>query len=568
MTGELALTPGFTQLKDHVGVDLPDWQYQSKTIPKLFSCTYLSTGWMVRQYPGERVSWETAELQPFNAEGDVLIVFPMAMGMGPDGYMGSGAFELFVGDELVAEFAAAKYSTIWEHDRSRFYFEVKKKATRPETHAVGLGYLLLPSADGWVLPMGKPVTLSVLNQKEPDIPAVRAPTSERWFRIDKVNPGFLRNVFLDHGIKTILSSRSRETWDDRTLLFGDLHCHSGRLEKWHKEGERDFLKRGNCGILDPERHYRFARYVSRLDFYCQCDHNRNRNQFTEADWQHRLDMVARWTAKDFAPMAGCELVTPASGHWNFYCRDASPDLPPHEELGIERIIRDIRNRYDIGKVMLVPHQTPTYCRSCVDWSKLDPELSPLVELFSGWGSSEYFGNPLQCLEVDVNPNSFTSVALQRGIHLGFIGSSDEHCGCPGDAVTYYNPIGTGLACAWATAPDRESVFDCLRDRLCYATTGARIALRFSLNAHAMGRILTSVPPRCVLQVEVNAPDLIHELVIVRNGEVVAVKHPYRSHTVQWEWADDQSTTGSSYYYVRVQLTDGETAWASPIWVGC
>lgn len=566
MPNEFAATPGFEKLLNHVGENLPDWQYQSTSIPKLFSCTYLSSGWMVRQYPGEQVTWETAELQPFNEEGDVLIVFAMAMGMGPDGYMGSGSFQLFIEDDLAAEFAAVKYSTLWEHDRSRFYFEVKKKATRPETHVVGLGYLLLPAKSCWSLPIGKSVRLSVYNQKDPDIPAVRGPTSERWFRIDKTNPDFLRSVFLDYGVKTVVSPRERDTWNDRTLLFGDLHCHSGRLESWYQEGERAFLKRGNCGILDPERHYHFARYVSRLDFYCQCDHNRNPKLFTEADWQHRLNLLERWTRPDFAPIAGCELVTPASGHWNFYSRDAAPDMPPSEELGIKEIVSDIRNRYDIGKVMLVPHQTPTYCRSCVDWSKLDPELSPLVELFSGWGSSEYFGNPLQCLEGDVNPNSFTSVALERGLHLGFIGSSDEHCGCPGDAITFYNPIGTGLACAWSPSPDRESIFDSLRDRFCYATTGARIALRFSLNDHAMGRILGLLPERCVIQVEVSAPELIHELVIIRNGQVVAVKHPYRSHTAQWEWTDD-SPMEKSFYYVRVELLDGETAWASPIWVG-
>jgi hypothetical protein len=264
---------------------------------------------MVRQYPGEMVSWETAELVPFNEAGDILIIFPMAMGMGPNGYIGSGCFQLFVDDDLVAEFAAVKYSTMWQHERARFYFEVKKKSTLPETHVVGLGYLLLPAASGWSLPIGRSVTLSVRNLKHPDTPAVRGPTSDRWFRIDKAPPATLKNVFLDDGIRTITSPRQRDTWNDRTLLFGDLHCHSGRLEKWHDEGERDFVKRGNCGILDPERHYRFARYASRLDFYCQCDHNRTPDQFTEADWQHRLDLVERWTRDDFAPMAGCELVT-------------------------------------------------------------------------------------------------------------------------------------------------------------------------------------------------------------------------------------------------------------------
>ena len=131
--------------------------------------------------------------------------------------------------------------------------------------------------------------------------------------------------------------------------------------------------------------------------------------------------------------------------------------------------------------MLVPHQTSTYCCRPINWDLHDPSLSPVVEIYSHWGSDEYFGNPLQCREVDVNPHCFVDVALKRGHRMGFIGSTDEHGGAPGDGVTFLNPLGAGLACVWAPELSRESIFDALRDRWCYATTGARIVLKFTVN---------------------------------------------------------------------------------------
>ncbi len=36
---------------------------------------------------------------------------------------------------------------------------------------------------------------------------------------------------------------------------------------------------------------------------------------------------------------------------------------------------------------------------------------------------------------------------------------------------------------------------------------------------------------------------------------------------QWEWVDNEaSKSGTDYYYPRIVLKDGETAWGSPIWV--
>jgi hypothetical protein len=85
-------------------------------------------------------------------------------------------------------------------------------------------------------------------------------------------------------------------------------------------------------------------------------------------------------------------------------------------------------------LMLIPHQTSTLCSAPIDWDVLDPVLSPPAEIYSHWGSDDHYGNPLQCIETGGHPPSFVDVALKRGYRLGFIGSTDEHGGAPGDGI--------------------------------------------------------------------------------------------------------------------------------------
>ncbi|MFW6035537.1 MAG: CehA/McbA family metallohydrolase [Halothermotrichaceae bacterium] len=377
-----------------------------------------------------------------------------------------------------------------------------------------------------------------------------------------------QGIYLEDGIKAVQAEKSRFSWDKRKLYFGDMHCHSGRLEETYKSGEREFLRQDsglNCGIKDPEDYHRYAKYASRLDFFCLTDHHRDEKKgLTKEDWQYRIATAQKWSSPDFATLVGCELVTKTAGHWNLYFREEAPEYPPWENLGIKEIKRRLKERKD--KLMFFPHQVPTICYTDV-WDEFDESLSPLVEIYSHWGSGEYYGNPLQCRESDVNPHNFVNVALNRGLKMGFIGSTDEHCGAPGDGCTFFNPIGAGMACVWASDLSRESVFDALNEKYCYATTGARIMLKYSLNQFPMGSdICIPQNKHRVIQLQVDAPEQIHEMVIIKNGKEVAIK-PGRSATQQWEWVDNEvSQSGTDYYYPRIVLKDGETAWGSPIWV--
>ena len=37
-------------------------------------------------------------------------------------------------------------------------------------------------------------------------------------------------------------------------------------------------------------------------------------------------------------------------------------------------------------------------------------------------------------------------------------------------------------------------------------------------------------------------------------------------SVDLRWRDEEGTAGTSFYYVRVEQSDGQLAWSSPFWV--
>ena len=50
----------------------------------------------------------------------------------------------------------------------------------------------------------------------------------------------------------------------------------------------------------------------------------------------------------------------------------------------------------------------------------------------------------------------------------------------------WEQVASGLAAVWAAENTREALFDAMRDRQCYATTGERILIEFSINGESMG----------------------------------------------------------------------------------
>jgi hypothetical protein len=148
--------------------------------------------------------------------------------------------------------------------------------------------------------------------------------------------------------------------------------------------------------------------------------------------------------------------------------------------------------------------------------------------------------------------------------LGIIGSGDTHDGHPG--------LGTpdaraGLAGIYATALTREAIFDALRARRVYATTGCRAILRFHMGDHPMGSVVKldrADSPR-TLSIIVLGDATIAGLAIVKNNQQVAT-HAGGGLVASWEWSDPEPAQDGDFYYARVAQADGEWIWSSPVFI--
>lgn len=199
-----------------------------------------------------------------------------------------------------------------------------------------------------------------------------------------------------------------------------------------------------------------------------------------------------------------------------------------------------------------------------DWRYHDPQFQPLVEICSVHGISEYLGGPRQVY--DPTPGSFVQDALARGYRLGIIGSGDSHNGHPGRTERLSVAKTGGLAGIYATGLTREEIWDALKRRRVYATTGARIILRFSLNSHFMGEevpLRPSAPARMDVSAVGCAP--IARIDILKNNRVLKT-HSGSSLREEFSFFDEGEKRPGDFYYVRVIQTDQETAWSSPIWI--
>ncbi len=194
-----------------------------------------------------------------------------------------------------------------------------------------------------------------------------------------------------------------------------------------------------------------------------------------------------------------------------------------------------------------------------DWRDNDPELEPLVEIYQGDRTSyEYEGAPRAATAAKpysqpggFQPKGFVWNAWAKGYKLGVQASSDH-------ASTHIS-YAVLLAEEWS----REGVLNAIRARHAYGATD-NILLDFRSGDQIQGDIFTtSQRPRMSVRIHGTAP--ISKVEIIRNNKFVFSARPGKA-AVELSYEDSSAQAGESYYYVRVEQTDGQLAWSSPMWI--
>jgi len=362
------------------------------------------------------------------------------------------------------------------------------------------------------------------------------------------------------------------------VLWGMIHGHTEMSD--------------GTGSLDNYFHQ--IRDEAGLDFAATSDHD-HLWETSEQMWRVTCEKVKQWyTPGEFVPFLGYEWAKwrkNGDGDRNvYYLADDRPiyrsddgEYPSPPDL-----FRKLREEDETA--IVIPHH-PGHAGNFCDYKDHDPRFERLVEIFQTRGSYE-------CPEQDGNPapernmaeppydDGMVSRALAMGWRVGFTAGGDDHDGQAGtDHPLPGIPPGykAGLMSVTALGRTRPAIWDALHERRVVATTGPRILLAYTLNDRPMGSELAASEDPALLtrrhiSVEAHGTAPIDKLDIIRCNKVAHSVPGDGRLDMLVDWTDavpladvclppaEYCNHPFAYYYVRVVQTDGEVAWASPVWV--
>lgn len=305
-------------------------------------------------------------------------------------------------------------------------------------------------------------------------------------------------------------------------------CHSNPITGYTKNsayqrywGDLHAQTDATVGTGTEEEYFTFGRDSARLDF---TSHQGNDFQMTDEDWQ-RLNDVVRHFHEDgrFVVFPGYEWSanTTAGGDRNVFFREEGHPIlrsshwqipeTPEDDLTpahpADQLFAKLRQHVALDEVLLGAHVGGRYADIR---QYFDQELGPLVEVVSCWGIFEW-------LLWD---------AFEKGYVVGIMCNSDGHKGRPGAEGPGAGEFGiaSGLTCVLAEALTRDAIFDALKERRCYGTTGPRIDLDFTINNQPMGSVIEVDGPLEVAAT-VRGTAAIESLTLYRGKEPIAQVQP-------------------------------------------
>jgi len=371
-------------------------------------------------------------------------------------------------------------------------------------------------------------------------------TGARGHRIKDLrisSPGTYRFTLHDTKGKTLVRSNPLVIREGKHAgYWGDLHGQSGET----------------VGINPIAEYFAFARDVAFLDV---TSHQGNDFQITNAFWQEMNDTAAAFDEDGtFTVFPGYEWSgnTALGGDHNVFFR--------HEDEQIHRsshaLLAD-RSDVDTDAPNLTHLFDKLQGRDCILYGHVggrpadisfaeDARLRTAVEVHSDWGTFEWI----------------MTDAFDLGYRVGLVCNSDGHKGAPGACSPGASEFGaySGLTCFLAQNLTRDAVFDSLRARHHYGTTGCRMHLDICMHLDAgsgvfptdprlgpvdavpantamMGDIVHSIGDTVDLDITVADHAPILRVDILNGAETLASRRPYgvsdlgNRLRVQWQGAE-------------------------------
>jgi len=332
------------------------------------------------------------------------------------------------------------------------------------------------------------------------------------------------------------------------LYWGDLHMHTN-ISPCSLNTEF------HC--TEIEEKYRFCRDVANLDFAMVTDHD----TMSEHEW-NRTREIAHFNniPGEFTAFVGLEWTSsnskdkPNQGHYNILYRNDGP-LFSRRNKGHDSIVK-VWNKLEKGQALTIPHHPGDKVHT-LDWRYFNSDFEPLVEIFQVRGSYEYDSCPMNPTNYGRYIKKGHSIrdGLNRGYRFGFTAGGEHE--------------GVGVTAVYAEELTRDAIFEALRERHTYGTTGEHIILDFRLNGYLMGSEIVISDGNPTIEVRAIGTNKIRKIRLVRSGETLK-EWRVDGMEVNLTWTDNLSLEEidkkDHYYYVVVEQVNGEMAWASPVFV--
>ncbi len=256
---------------------------------------------------------------------------------------------------------------------------------------------------------------------------------------------------------------------------------------------------GTVGVNSFEEFYRFARDAGALEF---TTHQGNCFEVTSQDMEELKEQTRAFHEPGrFVPFLGYEWsgTTPMGGDHAifFFDEDAAIHRCSHwlqTDLSDADTDRDhitkLHAQLRGAQALSLPHVGGRPA----NLEFHDPELEPVIEIHSKHGMFEWM----------------LEESIARNMKVGFVGGSDDHYGQPGacypsEDVSHF-AARNGLTALYANELTRESIWADIKARRCYATSGERIYLRFTVNDRWMGEEIDATgAPRISVEVVGTGP---------------------------------------------------------------
>lgn len=224
-----------------------------------------------------------------------------------------------------------------------------------------------------------------------------------------------------------------------------------------------------------------------------------------------------------------------------------------------------------------------------DFNDFNPEFERVVEIYNAWGSSECTakeGNllPITCSGkggMKESAKGSILAALKKNCRFGFVAGGLDDRGVYSDffddGQQQYPP---GLTAILSDEQTRDSVFQALQNRSCYATTGERILLGFNIASYRMGQEVSTLDkPGLVINRHISGfvagTSPVKLIEVIRNGDVIHTIEP-KVNNFDFTFDDlidlkevmikPKESNPFVFYYLRITQVDHHMAWTSPIWI--